>query len=192
MAGSHDETWTPFNYKQLDVSRPRYPGHGEFIKHHADVTPTISLLGESVVDWYPRAPDSNVKIAIVTRPCNSSWMYNFGTHWGVYIDGIYIHWYGMDQTGKEWLCRRSTLDEFTRDGSIVTYVLADYYESVVKQRIVEGFTPGPYHMLHNNCQHAIQKLVYGELLSTQTNAFLTGMDITRTTTGYDIWVPTNQ
>lgn len=189
MTHRDDGVWQPFSHNQLDSSMPSYPGHGEWIKHYGDVTPTITLLKESLQDWYASAPKADVKVAIVTRPCNHSWMHNFGTHWGVYIDGVYIHWYGLDQSGKEWRCRHSTEKEFARDGGIVTYVLADYYHSVILQRIAEQFTPGPYHMFHNNCQHAIQKLVYGEILSTQTNALLTIMDLTRTSSQYSICVP---
>lgn len=184
--------WEVLPPPAVSSSRPEYHGHNSVIKHYADVVPTLSLLSESVVEWYPRPPDSNVKVAIVTRPCNNNWLYNFGTHWGVYIDGVYIHWYGTDITRKEWMCRHSSLDEFTRDGRIVTYVLADYYHHPVKHRMAQNFTPGPYHALHNNCQHAIQKLVYGEILSCQTNALLNTMDMTQTDTGYNIWVPSQK
>lgn len=174
----------PKNWKIVISPKARYVKRGEGhtrgmngTKKLIEISPMLSILGSSVKEWYCGPPKEDVKVAIVTRDVNISMINDLGSHWGVYADGKIWHCYGSANKEGKWIFN-DTFERFSRGLFNVTYVLHDNYYLPVSQRIKDGYHPGDYHALLNNCQHAVQKIVFGETIVKQASPILHFLDVT--------------
>lgn len=148
------------------------------VKYHIDILPTLAILNGSVKEWYDGPPRQGVSVAIVTRSMGCIIASgDIGSHWGTFIDGSYWHFYGFDDK-KNFRSRKDNIEKFSRGYPIITYVLHDHYYLPIFKRIRDNFTPGPFHPLTNNCQHSVQKMVFGNTVVKQTSPILHYLDLT--------------